>query len=150
MNELMKGLVDVNGPQGRAIAAAMREVAVVDGLHAAEAELIERFEADLPPATGEADASVIDTDPLRNAYVKSMVLVALADGMVSAPERELIAQKSAAVGVEISQLNRIYREVAKGLFSAFSGVQIYRDQAKEIGRGLGLSDAEIYAILDPG
>lgn len=147
MNDLMTGLVDVDGPQGHAIAAAMREIAAVDGIHEAEAELIRRFEKDLPPLTGEVDSAVINTDELRHAYVKSMVLVALSDGSVSALERELVAKKSAAVGIDNHQLSDVYTEVARSLLSAFSGVQIYRQQAVEIGRSLGLGDSDIEDVL---
>jgi uncharacterized tellurite resistance protein B-like protein len=147
MHDLMTGLIDVDGPQGHAIAAAMREVAAADGIHEAEAELIRRFEKGLPPLTSEVDSAVINTDELRNAYVKSMVLVALSDGSVSELERELIAQKSAAVGIDNRQLSGVYTEVGKSLLSAFSGVQIYRQQAVEIGRGLGLDDSDIEDVL---
>ena len=147
MNDLLEGLVDVDGPQGHAIAAAMREVAEVDGMHEAEAELIRRFESGLPPHDGDVDVSVSDSDDLRHAYVKSMVLVAYADGGLTDLERELVAQKSAAVGFADNQLPQVYTEVAKGLLGAFAGVQIYRDQAVEIGRSLGLTDDDINEVL---
>ncbi len=147
MVDMMKDLIEVDGPQGHAIAAAMREVAEVDGVHEAEVELIHRFERDLPPLIGTVDESVINTDELRNAYTKSMVLVAFADGSVSDLERALVAKKSAAVGVNSDQLSGVYTDVAKALLSVFSGVQVYRDQAVEIGRNLGLQDTDINEVL---
>ena len=147
MNQLLEGLADVNGPQGFAIAAAMREIAAVDGLHEAEEQLIQQFEQSLPSHSGTVDLSVIDTDELREAYVKSMVLVAFADGGLTDLERQAVSKKSSAIGFGPDKLSDVYVEVAKGLLSTFKGVQIFRDQAVEIGRSLGLNDAEIESVL---
>ena len=147
MNDLMDGLVDVDGPQGHAIAAAMREVAEVDGMHEAEAELIRQFTSGLPPQDGDVDPSVINSDELRHAYVKSMVLVAYADGALTDLEQALVAEKSVSIGFNTAELPGVYTEVAKGLLSTFASVQLYRDQAVEIGRSLGLSDADIQSVL---
>ena len=149
MNDLMADLADVDGPQGHAIAAAMREVAQVDGLHPAEADLLSRFEGGLPPLEGPVDISVIDTEELRTAYAKSMVIVAFADGQLTDLERELVAKKSNEVGVDEAQLAGLYKEVARSLLATFSGIQIYREQAVEIGRSLGLDDASIEDVLGP-
>ena len=147
MNQLLEGLADVNGPQGYAIAAAMREIAEVDGLHEAEDQLIRQFEQSLPSHEGTVDLSVIDTDELRDAYVKSMVLVAFADGGLTDLERQAVSEKSSAIGFSEDKLPGVYVEVAKGLLSTFSGVQIFREQAVEIGRSLGLNDNEIASVL---
>ena len=147
MNDLLEGLTDVDGAQGFAIAAAMREIAEVDGIHEAESELIRQFEENLPPHSGSVDLAVIDTDELRDAYVKSMVLVAFADGSLTDLERQAVREKSSEIGYNQELLPGVYVEIAKGLLSSFSGVQIFRDQAIEIGRSLGLNDQEIDSVL---
>ena len=146
MSESIEAL-EVDGPQGHAIAAAMREVAQVDGMHEAEADLINRFVSDLPPSSGSIDLAVINTDSLRALYVKSMILVAFADGALTDLERGLIAEKSATIGFDGSALPEAYREVAKGLLGNFSGVRQFRNQAVEIGRSLGLSEPDIEEVL---
>jgi hypothetical protein len=149
MNDLMSGLTDVNGDQGHVIAAAMREVAEVDGMHPAEAQLINQFVGGLPPLEGNVDISLLDTEELRLTYVKSMVLVAYADGVLTDLERDLVAKKSAEVGVNAEQLSSLYIQVARGLLGPFAGIQLYRDQAVEIGRSLGLDDDAIAEVLGP-
>ena len=147
MFDFMDDIANVDGPTGHAIAAAMREVASVDGLHESEAALIDRFVRDLPPADGPIDESAINTDTLRSLYVKSMILVAYADGALTEPEKALVARKSAAVGFDENKLAEAYRVVAMELLNNFSGVTQFRDQAVEIGRGLGLSDVDIQTVL---
>ena len=146
---MMTGLVDITGPQGRAIAAAMREVAEVDGIHEAETDLIRRFEEGLDSDVEDSGSvlSVINTDALRTAYAKSMIIVAYADGKLTDQERALVERKATEVGVSAAELANLYIEVARGLLGAFSGVEIYRDQAVEIGRSLGLSDEDIDGVL---
>ena len=79
MNDLMSGLTDVNGDQGHVIAAAMREVAEVDGMHPAEAQLINQFVGGLPPLEGNVDISLLDTEELRPASIVVGVIAFILD-----------------------------------------------------------------------
>jgi uncharacterized tellurite resistance protein B-like protein len=146
---MVRGLADITGAQGRAIAAAMREVAEVDGVDEAETDLIRRFEEGLGSKVedGASLLSVIDTDSLRTAYTKSMIIVAFADGKLTEKERTLVEQRATEVGVSAAELTRIYTMVARDLLGALSGLEIDRNQAVEIGRSLGLSDEEIERVL---
>ena len=97
----------------------------------------------------EFDHHVI-VEPLEEAFLKSLVLVAYADGKVSNAERAVIERYAAALGSDAPTLSHIFIDVASSLLSRFAGVQIWRNEVSEIGRQMGLEDDAIEQALATG
>ncbi len=147
MKELMTGGVELSAEAAHVVAAGMRAVAQADGNHPREEALIDAFEADLPPGSAELDLSLLDTLALKEAFLKSCVLVAFADGRISEAELTVLRGFLQELALGPEELGQATREVASALLSQFSTVQTFRDQVIEIGRSLGLDDAAIEASL---
>ena len=139
---------EIAAPAARAIAAGMREMSIVDGEHPGELALIEAFEKDLPegPSAG-VDVSTLDTPELREAFMKSLVLVALVDGALSNPEMKLLRDYAQQLNLSEEQIITVITAVSEVMLSVFSGVRLFRRQAVAIGRHLGLDDAAIERAL---
>ena len=150
MRDLMTGSVDLDAAAAHTITAGMREVARADGSHPKEEALIDAFEADLPGAGSAVELDALTTPAAREAFLKSLVLVAYADGGVSEAERTVIERYAAALGTPAPDLARIFVDVASSLLSRFSGVKIWRDEVAAIGREMGLNDPVIQDALDDG
>lgn len=139
---------EIAAPAARAIAAGMREMSLVDGEHPGELAIISAFEADLPggPAAG-VDLAVLDSPALREVFMKSLALVALADGQLSEPELALLRDYAERLALSEEQIGAVVAAVGEVMLSVFSGVSIFRSQAEDIGRHLGLDDAAIGRAL---
>ena len=68
--------VDLDAAAALTIAAAMREVALCDGEHPREVQLIDTFESQLPGPSSGVDLSTLTTEEHREVFLKSIVLVA--------------------------------------------------------------------------
>ena len=139
--------VDLDAAAAHTIAAGMREVAACDGTHPREAELIDAFEAQVPGARGEVDLSTLSTPAHQEAFLKSLVLVAFADGHVSDAERAVIGRYADALGLDGAVRTKAWTDVASSLLSVFSGVRTYRAQVVALGESMGLDSATIDRIL---
>ena len=146
MREIMNQ-VDIDGTVAQTIAAAMREVAQADGNHPAEELIIDAFEAELPEGPHAVDLSVINTPELAEAFVKSLLLVAFADGAISDAEDQVINNYAVALGLSSIQLRRAISDVASAMLSSFAGVKLYKDQVVTLGKQLGLDHATVEQIL---
>lgn len=147
MQDIMGTAAELDADAARTVAAAMREVARVDGSHPREEALIDAFEADLPGDAGAVDLSTLKSAADKEAFLKSCVLVAFADGSLSDAELELLKRYTAGMGLDPADLTRATRDVASALLSQFAGVKVYRDQVVQIGRQLGLDDKTIQSTL---
>lgn len=147
MRDFMQSQADLDAAAARTIAAGMREVARADGNHPKEEALIDAFEADLPPGDSEVDLSTLTDASAKEAFLKSLVLVAYADGRVSDVERAVIERYAAALGTEAPSLTRIFIDVASSLLSRFSGVKVWRDEVSSIGEQMGLPNEAIQEAL---
>lgn len=147
MVEIMQAAVNLDAGAARAIAAAMREVAAADGEHPHEMELIRSFEAELPPgSSGDLDA--LTTREQKEVLLRSLVLLGLADGAMSAVEQGRIHEIAARVGLGPDDVARASVEVASAMLSQFKGVHVFRDQVVALGHSLGLDDATIHRVID--
>ncbi len=147
MREMMNEMAELDATCLRTIAAAMREVAAVDGAHPREQELIDELVAGIPEGDGQLHLERFESTLQREALVKSLVLVAYADGRVSDQERAIVARYAHAVGLDDVEISRVWTDVASSLLSHFSRVQIYRDHVLDIGRRLGLGEEAIRRAL---
>lgn len=132
--------VDLDAKTAAAIAAGMRKVAIADGdeLHPNELSLIEEFEKDIPSGT-DANLAISDAS-VREVYLKSLVMVALADGRISAVEREVIEDLARSVGADNDDVSQAMQSVKREFLAVFSGVTHFRDQVEQVARDL---DSEI-------
>ncbi len=147
MLSLMDHALDLDAAAAQTIAAGMREIAAIDGAHAREDALIDAFASGLPAGAGSVDLTSLPTDDHKEAFMKSLVLVAFADGQLSAGERAVIERYATELGLDASTITGIVTHVASVLLSKFAGVKVYRDQVAEIGKGLGLDDETISSLL---
>lgn len=125
--------VDVDGPAAAVIAAGMKAVARADGdVHPRELEMIHAFETEVG-VDGVPDArSSLATEGLQETYVRSLVMVALADGVVSDEERRVIQALTAAVGIDTATLDRLTREVKEWFLARFDGVSVFSEAVEAI------------------
>ncbi len=133
------------------IATAMREVANADGEHPNELALITAFEMELPEGAGDGVAlEALDTDEAKEVFLKSLVLVALADGRMSEEEVQVIRSYSTRLGLAEHVLTDIIQQVSVMMLGHFAGLKHFRDQAQAIGRALGLDESTIDRVLSTG
>ncbi len=129
---------DLDANTAAVIAAGMRRVALADGdvMHPNELSLIEQFEKDIPEGT-KPIATIRDAS-VRNVYLKSLVMVALADGRISETENEVIADLAKAVGADDEDLTTVTKAVKREFLAIFSGVTHFRDQVQALAEELGV------------
>lgn len=137
--------VVIDGRAAAVIAAGMRTVARADGeVHPREVALIEAFSAKVPKDAGDVGAATaLQSQDLRETYVRSLLLVALADGVISDEEDRVIRALAEAVEVDPPTIDRLSREVKQWFLDQFSGVQVFRESVEQIAAELGIdSDAD--------
>lgn len=148
MPSIMGTVPDIDTQAGAAIAAAMRAVAISDGMHPSEEALILEFEQSIgTSASTDIDWDAIDTPALKEALLKSCVLVAFADGSISDEESELLHAYANKLGLGEREVAKSIADVAQVLLSQLSGVKIFKDQVLELGRTMGLDELTIHSVL---
>jgi hypothetical protein len=139
--------IELDAAAAHTIAVAMREVAECDGEHPREVELINKFESQVPGSDGAIDLSSLSTDEHREVFLKSLMLVAFADGRVSDEERAVIDRYADQLQISVDVRAKAWTEVASALLSVFSGIRNYRSQVVLLGESMGLDRAAIDRIL---
>ncbi len=132
------------------IAAGLRDLAEVDGVHAAEIAMIEAFEQDCGVQSVKFDLRgdhPLRTEALRELFMRSAILLAMADNEISELEGVRLGQYAHLLGIDVARLAELYRDVKVYLLSSFAGAEIFRDQAEAIGEDLGLEDVDIKTTL---
>ena len=135
-----------NGPELDSASAAtfaqgMKVVACADGaLHDRELALINAFEGGLPEGT---EPGPLEGEEVCRAYLQSLIMVALADGMVSDVEYVEIVKLAAEVGLDQATVDGEVVEVKREFLRTFAGVRIFRDAVVAIAKELGLDEAEV-------
>ncbi len=148
--KLLAERVDLDEGAARFIAAGLRELAAVDGVHELEQQLIEEFERDLSGEAVPFDIDgdhPLDTTELRELFMRSAILLALADGEISELEGERIGRYAHKLAVRPERLAELYRDVKMYLLSTFEDSTLFREQAQDIGHELGLDDEAIKQTL---
>lgn len=149
MRDIMKKMVQFDDATGHALVNAMREVAAADGNHPRELALIESYEQSLghKPA-GPVDLSTINSPALKEAFLKSLILVAFGDTKISDEEAQVIRSYADKLGLGENELRKAMNDVGAALLSNLSGVKATRDQARDLGRSMGLDEFTIDEVLD--
>ncbi len=130
------------------IASGMRKVAMADGqVHQRELALIASFEAQLPKGGVEADAA-LETAELRSTFVRSLTMVALADGKISPAEDAKVRELASERQVPAAEIDAAILDVKRRFLQVFAGVRLFRDSVVEVARELGLPDSEADRVLE--
>ena len=145
MNDWFETPVDLDSDAAAVIAKGMRAVARADGIiHQRELSLIAAFEADLPST---ADGAGKITDPAVGlAFQRTLIMTALADGVVSDAERACIAELCEEQGLDTSGLDAEIVAVKRKFLSVFAGVKHFRDSVMRVATDLGLTPGELDAL----
>ena len=128
--------VQFEEPQAEAMARGLYAVAKVDGIHIREAALVSSFYnetgahshslSDLErriTITGEELAAALQTPEQRRLFVKTALLLAWADGVVTPQEQRIIGAYAEALGVTGEELARLDEAVKEYLLAHLSHVK---------------------------
>ncbi len=123
------------------IAADMMLVARADGdVHPNEVELIESFRDDIPDLVGLGELG--DVNDVRSAWLRSLIMVALADGVISDPEATLIHRLATDQGFTAEAVEAEMVTVKRKFLDVFGGVTIFRGAVQGVAQSLGLDDSQ--------
>ena len=91
MLNILDGDIELDAAQLTSIAAAMKEMSAVDGeIHPEELAMINQLTEGFDVSDqSEVDVSLFQNEQQKDIFLKSVALVALADGKVLAEEKEL-------------------------------------------------------------
>lgn len=145
MNDWFEAPVSIDARSAAIIAAGMRAVARADGvIHQRELSLIASFEAEIPPGTSATGR--LEDRGVVEAFVRSLIMTALADGVISEAEKTCIAELCAAHGVDADVLEAETIAVKRKFLSVFAGVSLFRESVLRVATDLGLSERELDAL----
>lgn len=145
MNDWFDSAVPLDERSAATIARGMRAVAREDGvLHQRELNLIAAFEAHIPDNIDIVD--VLPTDALKLTYLRSLITVALADGVISDAEMAKILELSAEQSIPPETVQAEVLSVKRRFLSVFAGVTLFRDSVVRVARDLGLPESEVDAL----
>ncbi len=138
--------VIVDAATAATIAEGMRRVAKADGLvHKREMNLIAAFEAQVP--SDEAALVVaLASDDLKQVFLRSLIMVALADGVISDVEMVVIRELAAVQSMQVGDIEEEVLWVKRKFLSVFAGVRVFRDSVLRVAADLGLPEAEVDAL----
>jgi uncharacterized membrane protein YebE (DUF533 family) len=146
MNDWFDVDVPIDAAAAALIARGMRLVARADGLiHQRELALIASFEAALPRG-GTPPSGPLASETLKVLYLRSLIMVALADGRVSDAEQEQILALAAEQGFDGERVAAETLSVKRRFLSVFAGVNVFRDSVVSVARELGLPESELDAL----
>lgn len=145
MNDWFETEVTLDADALAVMVQGMRAVARADGvLHQRELNLIAALEADLP--RGARADGPLRSEETRTAYLRSLIMVALADGVISEAEREEVARLAADQGMSEERVEAEVLNVKRRFLSVFAGVDVFRDAVVRVARDLGLPETELDAL----
>ena len=126
------------------IARDLRQIAEIDGhLHERELSLIEAFQKEIPEEASKDDI-VLEGEKVRHAYLRSLIMLGLADGELADEELELIHKLANRRGIDSEVVDSTTAQIKKEFFSIFSGVSLFRQSLMGIAEGMGLDSEEIW------
>ena len=142
--------INLDAETALCIAAGMKQMAASDDdIHQDELALIDKFIADAgteAPEASDINLSLIHTDELKSVFLKSLAVVALADGTIRQEEKDLLASYVERLSYNASA-EQVLEEVACAFLRTFKSNVIFREQVETIGRNLGLSEDAIQGVL---
>jgi len=140
--------IRINASTASLIAKDLRLVAEIDGhLHERELSLIEAFEREIPGDEVVED-SAFESEEIRGAYLRSLIMLALADGEIAEEEQTLILKLAESRGISSETVESATADITKEFFSIFSGVKLFRQSLMGLAGGMGLSRTEVDEMWD--
>ena len=140
--------VHLDAPQAEAMARGLYAVAKCDGLHVREGALVASFfhdvgggaqalaELERRPAIPAAElAAALHRDDERRLFIKTALLLAWADGVVTPQEEKLILEYARALGLSDETIERLDAAVKEYLLAHLSHVQNV-EATREVARKL--------------
>ena len=141
--------IDIQFDQVKVLCHAMMAVARVDGVHDNEMRLIREFyescaRAGDPPLeeitkgdfpVESAQSAFGGDDEHQNVFVKSLILLAYADGAYGEPEDRMIREFAKGVGLDDAAVDRLKEATREYLMASLSHVQnleALREVSKEL------------------
>ena len=128
--------VRLEEPQAEAMARGLYAVAKVDGMHAREAALVASFYnetgahahtlSDLErrqAISGAELGAALQTVDQRRLFVKTALLLAWADGVVTPQEQKIIADYASALGITPEELGKLDESVKEYLLAQLAHVK---------------------------
>ena len=148
--------IEVSAHEAEAIARGLYTIAAVDGVHERELALISEFSRGaldddvtigqsplagsafgrIAPLEPASVALLLPSEPLRELFMKAALLVAWADGSVSAAERTKIGEFAKALGIAAPALTKLEAEVKDYLLRSLAhlaNVESVAKVAKKLG-----------------
>lgn len=136
---------DLDAAQAAWFARGMRRVAQADGMvHDREMNLIASFESGLDDVDGAGEPEVDDS--VRVAYLRSLIMVALADGVIGESELAEIRTLASEAGVDADLVDSEIVTVKRWFLGVFAGVNVFRDAVVRVAEDLGLPASELDAL----
>ncbi len=139
---------DLTFEQVKVLTHALFAVAKVDGVHDNEMALIREFyescsragDPDLAEVAGgpfdiETAKPLFETDEAKKLFLKSMVLLAFADGKYATVEDDLIRGYADAMGVSSDEMDNLHEATKEYLLASLAHVQNL-DALKEVRKRL--------------
>ena len=128
--------VELSAEEAALIATGMKRVARADGaVHQRELALINAFAKEIPEDVGMASAL---GEAARDAYLRSLILVALADGRISDEEYAEICALMQEQSVDARMIDARIVAVKKEFLQQFEGVKFFKEAVDEVAASLGL------------
>lgn len=133
--------IEVSAEQLAVIAAGMRIVALADGdIHPAELQMIQALEEGLPPLAAIGSArEVLDSESLLAIYLRSLWMVALADGKASPGEVATLRHLAEEAGCPAALIDAVGDEVKHAFMGQLAGVTLFTEGLDEIAADIGLA-----------
>jgi len=141
--------IEVSQPAAEAMARGLYAVAKVDGLHEREEALVASFWAEVGGGAGALAelqrgatitaselSAALPVPELRQMFLKTSMLLAWADGKVTAPERKIIAEFGTALGIDAAaqgKLESAVKEYLLGHLSPIRNSEAVASVAKKLG-----------------
>lgn len=136
---------DLDAAQAAWFARGMRRVAQADGMvHDREMNLIAAFEAGLEPGAEAARPTM--PEPVAVAYVRSLIMVALADGVIGDAELQEIRTLTEESELDPAVVDGEILTVKRWFLGVFAGVDVFRDAVVRVAEDLGLPESEVDAL----
>ena len=140
--------VRIDASTAAVIAEDLRRIAEIDGhLHERELSLIAAFEREIPAST-ESENVVFESDEIRGAYLRSLIMLALADGEIADEEQTLIFQLAEKRGISNEEVEAATSKIKKEFFSIFAGVKLFRQSLMGLAEGMGMSASDVDEMWD--
>jgi hypothetical protein len=137
---------DVEVKEAAVIAHGMRAIAAADGnVHPREVDIIAAFERELPAGT-TVDEELVLRPQTHEVFIRSLAIVALADGHISQREIKEIERLALRHGISDAVVADQLLGAKRYFLSTFQGVRVFREAVTAVARELGLPEGEVDAL----